>query len=441
MSSRLSAKSAEELQADDIRALVDPQEKRSVRDFSPEELKEICDVSRLPRQLQAKLATREELMPPPEKRGTTIEKQRMIYARLGKQSGLPPGIMWPSRSQVRAAVEDEKTYFSTLQEMIQKIKDKEAETIRAHKQRQEEITEAMKKMPALIEEFQSKLKVEKAEEVERIKKKAEVLEEAQDFFGYAISENDDRIVKFLEQKELEKKQKLKAEVKAKKAVEAEAYLLALARKAAEEAALLASKAEQTTDELETTSAQVLVDQSQNEDLVLDQQFDEIMDELFSKDVSGGSDAPPVGDSELKASEADRTEFENAFVSSTVDEDRTPETVFIASNAEKMTEVVGDELENISSEVLVDQSETDLIVDEQIEQVVNELFSKEDSGLSDADSVVDGEPEELEGLEAVQTEADPTSTVDESKGLEAVQTESEPTSISPTEDADKTTEKL
>jgi hypothetical protein len=73
--------------------------------------------------------------------------------------------------------------------------------------------------------------------------------------------------------------------------------------------------------------------------------------------------------------------------------------------------------------------------------VNELFSKEDSGLSDADSVVDGEPEELEGLEAVQTEADPTSTVDESKGLEAVQTESEPTSISPTEDADKTTEKL
>ena len=49
--------------------------------------------------------------------------------------GLLPGIMWPSKSQVTAAVEDEKTYFSTVQEMRQQDKDKEAESIRAHKER------------------------------------------------------------------------------------------------------------------------------------------------------------------------------------------------------------------------------------------------------------------------------------------------------------------
>ena len=41
--------------------------------------------------------------------------------------GLPPGIMWPSRSQLKFTVEDEKTYFATLQEMIQVVKDQEAQ--------------------------------------------------------------------------------------------------------------------------------------------------------------------------------------------------------------------------------------------------------------------------------------------------------------------------
>ena len=35
--------------------------------------------------------------------------------------------MWPSRSQLKFTVEDEKTYFATLQEMIQVVKDQEAQ--------------------------------------------------------------------------------------------------------------------------------------------------------------------------------------------------------------------------------------------------------------------------------------------------------------------------
>ena len=59
----------------------------SFQDYTATELQELCDVSRLPRQLKAKLAHRDELMPPIDKNAASIEKQRLLYARLGEKSG------------------------------------------------------------------------------------------------------------------------------------------------------------------------------------------------------------------------------------------------------------------------------------------------------------------------------------------------------------------
>jgi len=230
----------EEIQEDDIRADIEEKPKKRVADYSSSELNELRDISRLPRQLKAKLAHREELLPPIDKNAATIEKQRMLYARLGQKSGLPPGIMWPSKSQLKFTVEDDKTYFATLQEMIQVVKNEEAEKIENNRIKQEEITRKMKEMPSLIDEFKNKLKVREEAEKEAMRQQADLLDEARDYFGYAIEENDDRIVKFLEQKENAEKEKVKAEKKAARQAEAKKQLEELARRATEEALKMAA---------------------------------------------------------------------------------------------------------------------------------------------------------------------------------------------------------
>merc|ERR1712142_1395386 len=95
-------------------------------------------------------------------------------------------------------------------------------------------------MPSLIDEFKNKLKVREEAEKEAMRQQADLLDEARDFFGYAIEANDDRIVKFLEQKENAEKEKAKAERKAAKQAEAKKQLEELARKATEEALRMAA---------------------------------------------------------------------------------------------------------------------------------------------------------------------------------------------------------
>ena len=58
-----------------------------VQDFTGAELAELCDISRLPRKLKAKMSHRAELLPPVDKNAATIEKQRTLYAALGQKSG------------------------------------------------------------------------------------------------------------------------------------------------------------------------------------------------------------------------------------------------------------------------------------------------------------------------------------------------------------------
>jgi len=234
-SSKLLEKSSTESQSDDIRTQTEPSSTWNVHDYPDAQLQELCDISRLPRQLQAKMNHREELMPPSTKEAASIEKQRAIYARLGKKSGLPPGIMWPTKSQIRATVHDENTYFATLQEMIKVVNDRKVKEEEDLTKLQEDITEAMKGMPTLISDFEAKIQAKKEEERASLRAKQEMLDEAQEFFGYAISEKDERIVKFLEQKEQAEVERQKSERKAKKAAEAKAHLEELARKAAEEA--------------------------------------------------------------------------------------------------------------------------------------------------------------------------------------------------------------
>merc|ERR1719187_3177101 len=125
--------------------------------------------------------------------------------------------------------------------MIQVVKNEEAEKIENNRIKQEEITRKMKEMPSLIDEFKNKLKVREEAEKEAMRQQADLLDEARDFFGYAIEENDDRIVKFLEQKEAAEKEREKQERRALKQAEAKRQLEELAKRATEEALKMAAK--------------------------------------------------------------------------------------------------------------------------------------------------------------------------------------------------------
>ena len=87
-----------------------------------------------------------------------------------------------------------------------------------------------------------------------MEKKNEMLEEARDFFGYAIQADDDRIVKFLEQKAAAEKEKEKAERKALKQAEAKRQLEELAKRATEEALRMAAKEAAEKEKAEETTA-------------------------------------------------------------------------------------------------------------------------------------------------------------------------------------------
>merc|ERR1719312_1983555 len=109
-------------------------------------------------------------------------------------------------------------------------------------------------MPSLMAEFEGKMRAKEEAEREAMERKTEMLEEARDFFGYAIEENDDRIVKFLEQKEAAEKEREKQERRALKQAEAKRQLEELAKRATEEALKMAAKDAEDKEKAEETTA-------------------------------------------------------------------------------------------------------------------------------------------------------------------------------------------
>jgi len=88
------------------------------------------DVSRLPKKYRDRM---ESVMNPPEKPDwyeemfQSIAYRRWLYGKFGRKSGLDPGILWPSREEVREQIKFEKDWEPSLEEMLESLKSEREE--------------------------------------------------------------------------------------------------------------------------------------------------------------------------------------------------------------------------------------------------------------------------------------------------------------------------
>lgn len=89
-----------------------------------DELEKIRNVSGLRPGLRKRLAHVDEMPDTWTEYMRTRRFQRRMYARFGSASGLDPGIMWPSKLEMKEMAEDDEEFEPTLEVMVQRLQSK-----------------------------------------------------------------------------------------------------------------------------------------------------------------------------------------------------------------------------------------------------------------------------------------------------------------------------
>lgn len=179
------------------------------------------DVSRLPKKYRDRM---KHIMNPPEKPDwyadmfQTIEYKRKLYGKFGRKSGLDPGILWPSKEEVKEQMEFEKEWEPSLEDMLKSLEDERQSALEAREKKRQTVEKQMARMPQFIKEYHAKLEKAAEQERQHEAKKRALLEEARDYFGYSIDPRDARFEEMKLQKEEEEKKQRKKEKKEAKAL-------------------------------------------------------------------------------------------------------------------------------------------------------------------------------------------------------------------------------
>jgi len=96
------------------------------------------DVSRLPKKYRDRM---KHIMNPPEKPDwyadmfQSIEYKRKLYGKFGRKSGLDPGILWPSKEEVKEQMEFEKEWEPSLEDMLKSLEDERQSALEAREKK------------------------------------------------------------------------------------------------------------------------------------------------------------------------------------------------------------------------------------------------------------------------------------------------------------------
>jgi len=84
------------------------------------------DVSRMPKIYRDRM---KHVMNPPEQPDwyddmfRPIDQKRMAYAKYGRNSEIDPGLLWPSKEELRQQIEFEKEWEPSLEEMVKSLEE------------------------------------------------------------------------------------------------------------------------------------------------------------------------------------------------------------------------------------------------------------------------------------------------------------------------------
>ncbi|KAK6180256.1 hypothetical protein SNE40_012443 [Patella caerulea] len=185
-------------------------------EVSEEMIDKMRNVSRLPDRLRRRLPHVNKMPDSNHPKFDQLWFKRKMYAKFGQESGVDARIMWPTRSEIRERIEEDTILEPSLQERLQKAEEEKIQIEKYLNQRQEKIKANMAKMPKWIEEYKARESKKLETQKKQQDKKQILLEQAREYFGYAIDPRDQKFIRMLEEKEEEEKKLLKKKKKEKR---------------------------------------------------------------------------------------------------------------------------------------------------------------------------------------------------------------------------------
>lgn len=144
------------------------------------------------------------------------EYVRALYGKLGKDSGLKPGVMWPRKEELLYLKKYEEAFCPSLNDLIAENEAKKQEAIKARKAREQEVLKNLEKLPAEFESFFAKIDEKKREKEEWTRQREALIEEVREILGFRAKPTDERFQQALAKKEEEDIKAKKKEAKKKR---------------------------------------------------------------------------------------------------------------------------------------------------------------------------------------------------------------------------------
>jgi len=195
-------------------------------DNTDEELQKLCDISRLPGSLKGHTYQHLKMPTATHDKHFSQSYLRRMYAHYGSDSGIHPGVMWPTSDQFDNIKEFTELSEPTLQELQAAAWEERGAIEEGVKIKEELMAKNMAKMPEYINLYKQRLQKQKDAELKVENKRKALLEEAREFFGYHIDPRDPRFLQMQEMKaeeEIKMKKLRKREEREAKKVEAKNF--------------------------------------------------------------------------------------------------------------------------------------------------------------------------------------------------------------------------
>lgn len=146
----------------------------------------------------------------------SLKFKRQLFGRYGKESGVNPSQLWPSKAELADMKEWEQVAHPyTVQQLLERSKERkrlEEENIR---EQEKTILERVSKVEDEILQFKARISKQLDKEVAVRQQQEKTMKDLRKHFGYEISPHDPRVAVLMEKRELEEK-KAKKEAKKKK---------------------------------------------------------------------------------------------------------------------------------------------------------------------------------------------------------------------------------
>ena len=144
------------------------------------------------------------------------EYVRALYGKLGKESGLNPGILWPRKEELNHLKQYEAAFCPKLENLIAENRAKKEALARARMQKEEEVLKNLERLPGEFKKFFEKLEAKEKERREWIAQREALVEEVREILGFRAKPSDERFQQALEKKAEEEAKAKKKELRKKR---------------------------------------------------------------------------------------------------------------------------------------------------------------------------------------------------------------------------------